>query len=100
MAASFPSLSDNDINATFYGLSRLLSGAYGVKHCCAASLGTSNKSGRLAPEQGDNRHALLKARVEALFLWKLQIQVHSERLAGKGPSFANLPAQCLDVRSP
>jgi hypothetical protein len=73
MAASFPSLSDNDISATFYGLSRLLSGAYGVKHCCAASFRSGDESGRLTPEQGDNRHALLQTRVEALFLRELQV---------------------------
>jgi hypothetical protein len=100
MAASFPSLSDNNIHTTFYGLPCLLGSAYCVKHRCAASFGSSDEGGRLTPEEGDNRHALLQARVEALFLWELQVQVYGERPAGKGPSFADLPSQCVDVRSP
>ena len=100
MAASFPSLSNNDIDATFYGVSSLLGGAHCVKHCCAAGFRASDKGGRLTPEEGDNRHAFLKTGVEALFLRKLQIQIDGERLACEGASFANLPAQCLDVGAP
>jgi hypothetical protein len=73
MAASFPSLSNNHIHSTFYGVPRVLSGAHGVKHCCATSFRAGDQGGRLSPEEGDNRHALLQARIEALFLWELQV---------------------------
>ena len=42
MAASFPSLSDNDINTTPNGVARLLGRAHCVKHYGTASLRASN----------------------------------------------------------
>src|SRR5271169_534025 len=54
MAAGFPSLSDNDVNATLNGVACLLGRAHCVKHCGTASLSAGHESGRIAPEEGYN----------------------------------------------
>src|SRR3954451_16371359 len=59
VATSLPSLSDNDVDVTFYGLSRLLGGAHGMKHYCSARLSSGHESRRLAPEEGDDWDTLL-----------------------------------------
>src|SRR6476660_5147389 len=82
MAAGFPSLCDNHINATLNGVARFLSRAHRVEHYGAGSLRTGNEDRRVAPEQGDYRHSFLQTGVEALFLRKLQIQINGEWFPG------------------
>jgi hypothetical protein len=100
MATGFPSLCDNDINATLYCMARFRSRANRVKHYGSTRLRAGHKSRRLSPEKGNNRNALLQTGFESFFLRKVQIQVDGERFSRERASFANLLTQCLYVRSP
>jgi hypothetical protein len=100
MATGFPSLGDNDVNAALYCVARFRGRADGVKHYGASRFRAGHKRRRIAPEKGDNRHALLQTDVEALLLGKFQVQVDGERFGSERAGFANLLTQCLWVRAP
>lgn len=71
MATCLPALCNDDVNPAFYCSARVLGGANRMKYDSAARLRAGHKSRGFAPEEGDNRHALLQASVKALSLREL-----------------------------
>src|SRR5215204_4967857 len=51
-------------------------------------------------EEGNEWYFVWKRSLERLILGKLQVQVDGERFSRERLSIANLPAQCVDIRSP
>jgi len=100
MAACLPALRNDDINAAFHGLICVSYRTNGVQNNCSTRLCSRYKRRWVAPEEGDDGNTLVETGRQALFLWKLQVQVDAERPRGQGAGFSNLPPHGMDVRPP
>jgi hypothetical protein len=79
MAARLPALGDYDIDATLHGTFGVSRCADGVENGCTARLCARDQGRWITPEERDDWDALVETHREALFLGKLQIQVHAKR---------------------
>jgi hypothetical protein len=79
MAARFPALGNNDIDATVHSSFSVGGRADCMQHDCSTRLRARHQGGRVTPEKRNHRHALVEASRKALFLRELEVQVHAKR---------------------
>jgi hypothetical protein len=82
VAASFPSLRYDDIDAAIDSSPRIIGIAHGVHDQGATGLGALHEGARITPKERYDRHAFLKAGLKSILLGKFHIQIYGKGFGG------------------